>query len=88
VRCASVASEIKLRAEQTRTASSGSFIVVIRSFTMPRQFENPKAAKLKNNKVSDTSSEKKTQLVAEKAAEKSTKTVQKFDSDNRQLFSK
>jgi hypothetical protein len=55
---------------------------------MPRQFENPKAAKSKGETVSDASSDAKIEIVAEKAAEKSTKTVQKFDSDNRQLFSK
>ncbi|MGA3081595.1 MAG: hypothetical protein ABSD44_09455 [Terracidiphilus sp.] len=55
---------------------------------MPKQFENPNAAKLENETASDALSEKKIDLVAEKAAEKSSKTVQKFDRESSQLFSK
>jgi hypothetical protein len=55
---------------------------------MPQQFENPNAAKSEDKTPLDTSTEKKIERVAEKAAEKSTKTVQQFDNDNSQLFSK
>jgi hypothetical protein len=55
---------------------------------MPEQFENPKETKLENETVSDESLAKKSALVAEKAATKSTKTVQHFDKKNSNLFSK
>jgi hypothetical protein len=55
---------------------------------MPQQFEESKAEKLQDEIVSDASPAKKIEHVAEKEAEKSTKTVQKYDSDNSQLFSK
>ena len=55
---------------------------------MPERFENPEAKKLEDEIVSDASPQKKIDRVAEKAAEKSTKTEQKFDKDNSNLFSK
>jgi hypothetical protein len=55
---------------------------------MAEQFENPDAAKLEDETVSDASAPKRVEHVAEKAAEKSTKIVQQFDSDNSQLFSR
>jgi hypothetical protein len=55
---------------------------------MPEQFENPQAAKLEDETVSDASTEKKIDRVAEESAEKSTKTVQRFDKENSKLFSK
>jgi hypothetical protein len=88
VRRASAAAGIERGAEQTRTVRSGESIVAIRRSTMPKQFENPNAAKLESETASDASSEIKAELVAEKAAEKSSKTVQKFDRENSQLFSK
>jgi hypothetical protein len=55
---------------------------------MPQQFEETKAEKLKDEIVSDAPPAKKIEHLAEKEAEKSTKTVQKYDNDNSQLFSK
>jgi hypothetical protein len=54
---------------------------------MPEQFENPQAAKLEDATVAEESAEKKIEHTAEKAATKSTKTVQKYDQD-RPVFSK
>jgi hypothetical protein len=50
---------------------------------MPKQFENPEAAKLENETVSDANAEKRIDRVAEKAAGKATQTVQKFDKDHK-----
>ncbi len=55
---------------------------------MPKQFENPQAAKLEAEIVSDATTAEKIDLVAEKAAKKSTTTVQQFDKNNRKLFTK
>jgi hypothetical protein len=46
---------------------------------MPEQFENPEATKLEDETVSDASAEKRIERVAEKAAEKSSKTEKNFD---------
>jgi hypothetical protein len=74
-------------AELTRTLLTREHIVLVRRTTMLKQFESPKAAKLEDEAVSGSSSEKRIEIVAEKAAEKSSKTVQEFDSENRQIFS-
>jgi len=55
---------------------------------MTVQFENPQAAKLEDETTGGASTEKKINLVAEKAAEKSAKTEQKFDKENSALFTK
>jgi hypothetical protein len=55
---------------------------------MPEQFENAEATKVDNEIASNASTKKKLELVADKAAVKSTKTVQSFDKDNSNLFSK
>ena len=55
---------------------------------MTVQFENPQAKKLEDETLSNTSTKKKIDHVAEKAAEKSTKTEQQFNKDNRKIFSK
>jgi hypothetical protein len=49
---------------------------------MPTQFENQEATKLNDETVSDTTAEKRIEHTAEKAAEKSTKTVQHYDKDH------
>jgi hypothetical protein len=49
---------------------------------MPEQFENPEATKLEDEPVLDATAEKRIERVAEKAAEKSTHTAQKFDKDH------
>lgn len=54
---------------------------------MPEQFENQAAEKLEGETVSDATSEERVDRVAEKAAEKSTKTVQHYDKDH-SIFSK
>jgi hypothetical protein len=56
--------------------------------TMPVQFENPQEKKLEDQTVQGTSTEKKVELVAEKAAEKSAKIEQKFDKENSSLFTR
>jgi hypothetical protein len=55
---------------------------------MPVQFENPQEKKLEKETVLVASTEKEIELVAEKAAEKSAKTEQKFDKENSSLFTK
>jgi hypothetical protein len=54
---------------------------------MPEQFENPNVTKVEDETVSDPAAETRIDRVAEKAAEKSTKTVQQHDKD-RTIFSK
>ncbi|MGO9338031.1 MAG: hypothetical protein ACLPH3_23100 [Terracidiphilus sp.] len=49
---------------------------------MPEQFENPDAAKLEDETVSDATAQQRVDRVAEKAAEKSTQTVQNYDKDH------
>ena len=49
---------------------------------MPKQFENPAAAKLEDETVSDQSAQTKIDIIAEKAAAKPAKTEQKFDKDH------
>jgi hypothetical protein len=55
---------------------------------MPVQFENPQEKKLEEETVQGTSTEKKVEVVAEKAAEKSAKIEQKFDKENSSLFTR
>lgn len=54
---------------------------------MPEQFENSEVTKLEDETVSNATAEKRMELVAEKAAEKSTKTEQRYDRDHN-IFSK
>jgi hypothetical protein len=54
---------------------------------MPEQFENQEVTKLEDETASDATAEKRIERVAEKAAEKSTKTEQRYDED-RAIFSK
>lgn len=49
---------------------------------MPEQFENPEAKKLADETVSNAAAEKKIDRVAEKAAEKASKTEQRYDKDH------
>jgi hypothetical protein len=49
---------------------------------MPKQFENSQATKLENETVSDATAEKKIDRVAEKAAEKASKTVKDYDKEH------
>jgi hypothetical protein len=55
---------------------------------MAEQFENPETTKLEAETVSDVSKKKKIDRVAQKAATKSTKTVQHYDKNNSGLFSR
>jgi hypothetical protein len=59
-----------------------------KEITMQTQFENPQEAKLKEETVTNDSTQKRVDRVAEKAAEKSSKAEQHFDKDNSNLFSK
>jgi hypothetical protein len=54
---------------------------------MPEQFVNQEATKLEDATVSDTTAEKRIDRVAEKAAERSAKTEQRYD-ENHSIFSK
>lgn len=54
---------------------------------MSEQFENPEATKLEDETISDPTAEKKIQHTAEKAAEKSSKTEQRYDQGH-SIFSK
>jgi hypothetical protein len=49
---------------------------------MPEQFENPETVKLEDKTVSDLTAQQRIDRVAEKAAEKSAHTVQKYDKDH------
>jgi hypothetical protein len=55
---------------------------------MKKQFENPQEAKVEEETVTNDSTQKRVDRVAEKAAEKSTKAEQHFDKENSNLFSK
>ena len=54
---------------------------------MSEQFENTEATKLKDETISDATAEKRIERVADKAAEKSSQTEQRYDSDHN-IFSK
>lgn len=54
---------------------------------MSEQFENPHEEKVKDQTTSTSSPQEKIDKVAEKEAEKSSKTVQKYD-EEQPLFSK
>ncbi len=54
---------------------------------MTEQFENLGATKLEDETVSDASAEKRVEHVAEKAAEKASKTENNYDKDH-SLFTK
>ncbi|MGB7546440.1 MAG: hypothetical protein WBM14_01710 [Terracidiphilus sp.] len=49
---------------------------------MKQQFENQEAKKLKDKTNSDAATEKRVNHLAEKAAEKATKTEQRYDKDH------
>ncbi len=49
---------------------------------MSEQFENPEATKLEDETVPDELAEEKIERIADKAAEKSTRTVHKYDKDH------
>jgi hypothetical protein len=54
---------------------------------MPKQFENSEATKPEDEMISDATADKSIERVADKAAEKSTKTEQRYDRDHN-IFSK
>ena len=49
---------------------------------MPKQFESQEATKLEDQTVSDATAEKRIDRVAEKAAEKASKTVKNYDKEH------
>ncbi len=49
---------------------------------MPKQFRNQEATKLEDKTVLDPAAEKSIQRVADKAADKASKTEQKYDKDH------
>jgi hypothetical protein len=57
-------------------------MVTTGAIAMPEQFENSEATKLEDETVSDASAEKRIDRVAERAAEKSAKTEQRYDRDH------
>jgi len=54
---------------------------------MPEQFENPEVTKIEDETVSDATAKKRVERVAEKAAEKSSRTERDYDQDH-QIISK
>jgi hypothetical protein len=48
---------------------------------MAEQFENPEETKVKDETVSDDSAQKRIDRVAEKAAERASNTVKKYEDD-------
>jgi hypothetical protein len=54
---------------------------------MPEQFENPEVTKLEDETASDTTAQKHIERVAEKAAEKPSRTEKDYDQDH-QIISK
>jgi hypothetical protein len=50
---------------------------------MKEQFENPEVTKLENETASDTTAQKHIERVAEKAAEKPSRTEQDYDQGHR-----
>jgi hypothetical protein len=54
---------------------------------MPEQFVNQETAKVEDLTATDPTAENRVQSIAEKAAQKSTKTVKRFD-ENQTIFSK
>jgi hypothetical protein len=54
---------------------------------MPEQFENPEVTKIEDETVSDAPVQKRIERVAEKAAEKASRTEESYDRDH-QVFSK
>jgi hypothetical protein len=54
---------------------------------MPEHFENQEAPKLLDETVSEVAAEKRIERVAEKEAEKSTRTMQHYDEEH-PIFSK
>jgi hypothetical protein len=63
------------------------FIVIRGRTIMPEQFENPEVIKLENETASDASAEKRIELLAEKAAEKASRTEHDYDQGH-QIISK
>jgi hypothetical protein len=57
------------------------------AIAMPEQFENSETTKLEDETISDATAEKRIEHVADKAAEKSSKTEKRYDSDH-SIFSK
>ena len=53
---------------------------------MADQFENPEVTKIEDKTVADATAQKKIELVAEKAAEKSSHTEQSYDQESNDLF--
>jgi hypothetical protein len=63
------------------------FILMRGRATMPEQFENPEVIKLEDETVSDAAAQKRIERVAEKAAERPSRTEHEFDQDH-QIISK
>jgi hypothetical protein len=55
---------------------------------MPDQFQNPREVKVKEEAARSTSSKSKVDQIADKLADKPTKTQQKSDKENSNLFTK
>jgi hypothetical protein len=55
---------------------------------MPKEFENPNETKVEDETISNPSKQVLIDHVAEKAAVKAEKAVQKYDKENSNLFTK
>jgi hypothetical protein len=76
------------RASKTDQKLMGSRFILMRGrTTMPEQFENPEVIKLEDETVSMAGAQKRIERVAEKAAERPSRTEHEFDQDH-QIISK
>jgi hypothetical protein len=82
-----VAGNCRRGAKVNRILNGRGFMVTTRETTMPEQFENPEVTKVEEETASDASGEKRIERVAEKAAEKATKTERQYDKSH-PIFSK
>jgi hypothetical protein len=74
-------SELKVsRIDQNSIPPGGE--IKLRRKAMPQQFENPAVTKVEDATVSKESTEKANERVAEEAAQKAVKSVQKYDKDH------
>jgi hypothetical protein len=75
------------RAKSTRISKGSGAMVITGEITMKQQFESEEAKKLKEKTDSDVASEKRINNLADKAAEKASKTEQRYDK-NHSIISK
>jgi hypothetical protein len=70
------------RAKSTRISKGRGGMVITGEITMKQQFESEEAKKLKEKTDSDVATEKRINQLADKAAEKASKTEQRYDKNH------